>query len=276
MGEVRSAFALEDFSLAHMLELGSNLREIGKGAKSMEEAADRIVRHLYENLASQATGQRACALVRLFKTHAFGQLDESLCQFARARLAGADATPAMKCLVLFATAGDRPEWNSRAGSKGHQAIPLPNEAAINQAPMISQLLSEMGLSAQALVKGDRALMLDTEQTNFNVFHVPEALGSPYVPAQDFVRAQGLKSVLGFGGLLPSRDLFAVILFSKTHIPRATAELFKTLGLMVKLAIAPFDGDRVFAQWSTGTAARRMPASTTQDDHPQAPKRSSSR
>ncbi len=261
MGEVRSAFALEDFTLTHMLELGSNLREIGKGARSMEEAAEGIVRYLYENLVSKKNGQRACALVRLFKTHAFGQLDEDLRQFARARLAGAAETPAMKCLVLFATAGDRPEWNLSTGSKGHQAIPLPNEKAIRNAPMISQLLSEMGLNARALVKPDSTLMLDSEQTNFNVFHVPEALGSPYVPAQDFVSAHGVKSALGFGGLLPSHDLFAVILFSKTSIPRATAELFKTLGLMVKLAISPFDRDRVFAQFHAGMTANRMPSGT---------------
>lgn len=59
-------------------------------------------------------------------------------------------------------------------------------------------------------------------------------------------AYGVKSALGFGGLLPSRNVFAVILFSKTPIPRATAELFKTLGLMTRLAISPFDTDRVFA------------------------------
>src|ERR1700687_1798197 len=259
MEEVRGTFALEGFTLAQMLELGSSLREIGKGAKSMQEAADRIVRHLYESLISGDTGQRACALVRFFKTHAFGQLDEDLRQFARDRLAGAGETPAMKCLVLLATAGDMPEWNSTTRSKGHRATPLPNEEAIENSPMISQLLSEMGLSTEALVRGNSALMLDTDKTNFNVFHVPEAQGNPYVPAQDFVTAFGVKSALGFGELLPSRDVFAVILFSKTPMPRATAEFFKTLGLMIRLAISPFDPERVFAQLHDGMAEGRAPA-----------------
>lgn len=276
MAEVRYTFPLERSTLTHMLELGSGLRELGKGANSMEEAADSIVRHLYESLVAKETGQRACALVRLFKTHAFGQLDEDLQHFARARLAGAAETPAMKCLVLFATAGDRREWNSRAGSTGHQAIPLPNEAAIRNAPMIAQLLSEMGLSARALVNADSTLMLDADQTTFNVFHVPEALGSPYVPAQDFVSAAGVKSVLGFGGILPSGDLFVVILFSKTYIPRATAELFKTLGLMVKLAISPFDRDRVFAKLHGRLSPKRMPSSTNQSTNIEEPRRHSHR
>jgi hypothetical protein len=245
MEETRGSFALEDFTLTQILELGGRLREIGRAAGTMEEASGWIVRHLYENLVSKETGKKACALVRLFKTHAFGQLSPDLRAFAQARLAGATETPSMKCLVLFATAGDKTDWNSRAGSKGHQAIPLPNEAAISNAPMISELLSEMGLSSGALVKPDANLMLDPEKTDFNVFHVPEAYGSPYVPSQDFVSGYGVKSVLGFGGLLPSRNLFAVILFSKARIPRTTAECFKSLGLMVKMAISPFEPDRVF-------------------------------
>jgi hypothetical protein len=246
MDEPRCSFALEEFTLTQILELGGRLREIGRDASSMEDASGRIVRHLYENLVSREAGQRACTLVRMFKTHAFGQLNTDLRKFAQARLGGATDTPGMKCLVLFASAGDKSDWNSRAGSKGHQAIPLPNEAAISNAPMISELLSEMGLSSGALVKPDANLMLDPEKTDFNVFHVPDAYGSPYVPSQDFVTEYGVKSVLGFGGLLPSRNLFAVILFSKARIPRATAECFKSLGLMVKMAISPFEPDRIFA------------------------------
>jgi hypothetical protein len=264
MEEVRGTVALEGFTLTQMLALGTSLREIGKGAKNMQEAADRIVRHLYECLISAETGHKACALVRFFKTHPFGQLDEDLRHFARARLASAAETPAMKCLVLLATAGDLPDWNSTTRSKEHRAIPLPNEEAIKNSPMISQLLSEMGLNAGALIGGDSSLMLDTVDTNFNVFHVPEAQGNPYVPAQDFVTAFGVKSALGFGGLLPSQDVFAVILFSKTPIPRATAEFFKTLGLMIRLAISPFDHDRVFATLHDGIAVGQTPVGIKRD------------
>jgi len=90
-------------------------------------------------------------------------------------------------------------------------------------------------------------MLDTEQSNFNVFHVPEAQGSPYVPAQkEFVIPYGVKSVVGFGGLLPTGDLFAVILFSRVHVPHESAQLFKTLALSTKLAMVSVAETRVFA------------------------------
>ena len=74
-----------------------------------------------------------------------------------------------------------------------------------------------------------------------VFHVEHAVGSPYIPAQqEFVIPFGIHSVLGFGGMLPSGNLFVVILFSKVHIPRETADMFKPLSLSVKLTVLPFE------------------------------------
>ena len=240
---------LEDFAFSQMVELGASLREACGGAESMEEAANRVVRHLYDCLICKETGQRACVLVRLFKTHLFRDLDEELRQFARRMLGSAAESPSMKCLVLLATAGDWPEWNSRWTSKGHKAIPLPSAEALEAFPMISQLVTQMGISVSTLVKADPALMLDVDENSLGVFHVPHAQGSPYVPAQqDFVLAHGVKSAVGFGGVVPGGDLFAVILFSKVQIPRATAELFKTLGLITKLGISPF-ARRVFADQS---------------------------
>jgi len=66
--------------------------------------------------------------------------------------------------------------------------------------------------------------------------VPEAVGSPYIPAQkEFVIAHGVRSVVGFGGVLSTGDLFAVIMFAKVSIPRETADAVKALALSVKEA-----------------------------------------
>ena len=79
------------------------------------------------------------------------------------------------------------------------------------------------------------------QRTFNVFHVAEAVGSPSIPAQqDFVIPAGIRSCLGFGGMLPRGDLFALIMFSRVSIPYKTAAMFKTLSLSVKSAILPFE------------------------------------
>src|ERR1700683_5130998 len=68
-------------------------------------------------------------------------------------------------------------------------------------------LSEViGLEIGQAITTAPGLTIDAEQRNYHIFHVPEALGKALVPAQEFVRENGVKPVLGFGGLLPSGDL----------------------------------------------------------------------
>jgi len=241
-------FDLARFTLRDMTEAGAVLRKLGDGASSMEEVANRVVRYLHESLVDPKTGGRECALVRFFKTHPFGELDNGLREFARDMLPEPDAaTPDMPCLTLLASAGDRPEWNARRSSLAHGAIPLASEEIVLQTPMISRLLSQLGVRIEALLKRSPELLVEPEPSSFNVFYVPDARGSSCIPAQDdFVKPFGIESVLGFGGMLPTRDIFVVILFSRTPIPRETAGLFRTLALNVKAAALHFD-DAVFAE-----------------------------
>lgn len=239
--ETPAPYDLANFTIRDMTESGIFLRKSGERAKSMEEAADRIVRYLYDKLIDGRTGQHACALVRLFKTHYYEGLDDERQSFARKMLGDSPATPEMKCLVLLATIGEKAEWTARSSSKGHQAIPLPSEQAVRQIPMIKNLIGQLGLDINMIVKPDPNLLLDMEQQTYNVFFVPEALGSLHIPAQEeFVIPHGIKSVLGFGGVLPSGDMFTVIMFLKVGITQEVAALFKTLSLNVKMALLPFD------------------------------------
>jgi hypothetical protein len=227
--------------------LGDALAAAGATASSMEEAADKMVNCLYENLADEVTGDKSCALVRFYKTHSYGQLDPELREFARGILGHQPKSDDMKCLTLLATAGDKLEWNSRADSVGHKAIPLPSEKFVRQIPMISRLVSQFGLDVDAVIRPDPNLLADLDQRTYNAFHVPEAVGSPYIPAQDdFVIKHGVQSVLGFGGMLSSGDLYAIILFAKTGIPRETSDLAKSLALRVKEVVQPFAEAKVFA------------------------------
>jgi hypothetical protein len=238
-------YHLANFTLRDMTELGVVLRRLGEGAQSMEEVANRVVRTLYERLVDPDTGERSCALVRFFKTHAYAELDAPLRDFARGMLHDRTAAPGMKCLSLLATAGYRSEWNSRRASVAHRAIPLASEEIVSKAPMISSLLQQLGVELGVLLNPTPGLLVESEPASFNVFYVPDARGSPYIPDQDdFVKPIGVESVLGFGGMLPMGDIFVVIVFSRAHIPRETAELFRTLALNVKMATLPF-GDAVF-------------------------------
>lgn len=211
----------------------------------MEEVAGRVVRTLHGSLGAPDGGSPGCALVRLFVTMPYADLESDLRAAAAAALGGAHASPEMKCLTLLGTAGEEPHWNSRRTSAGHRALPLPSEEGIARSPMIAQLIRQLGVEAATLVAADAPFMVDRTQHSFNVFHVLEARGSPHIPAQgEFVIPYGIRSVLGFGGLFPTGDLFATILFAKCPIARETADRFKTLALNVKVALLPYVG-RVF-------------------------------
>ncbi len=239
-------YDLTRFTLRDMTQLGGVLRRLGEGAETMEEVAQRTVSQLREELVDRASGRPSCGLVRFFKTHPFGALEPGLQEFAAGMLHGAAASDSMKCLTLLASAGDRPNWNSRHRSSGHRAIPLPSVDLVDKAPMISSLLQQLGVEVATLLRPDPDLLVEASSSSFNVFYVPRAPGSALIPAQEeFVQAAGIESVLGFGGMLPGGEIFAVILFAKVPIPRETAELFRTLALNVKMAVLPFE-ERVFA------------------------------
>jgi hypothetical protein len=148
----------------------------------------------------------------------------------------------MKCLTLFGTAGERPEWNERGRSRHYRSIPLTGNQSVAQFPMVSQLLQQLGVELASKTQPESDLLVDGAEQPYNVFYVAEAKGSPFVPAQEeFVIPFAIESVLGFGGVLSSKEFFVVTLFSKQKISRETAELFKPLAMSIKLALLPFDG-----------------------------------
>jgi hypothetical protein len=157
--------------------------------------------------------------------------------------------PTTKCLTLLGTAGDRPEWNDRHASRHHRTIPLPSAQVIEQIPMIAQLVRQFGIEIPALLDGQPEIIRELDKKTYNVFYVPEThIGGPYIPAQaEFVIPYGIKSALGFGGVLPSGNLFAVIMFTRVPIPMATARMFRTIAINVKMNILRFAGAKVFAE-----------------------------
>jgi hypothetical protein len=230
-------FDLGRFTLADMVRCGRALRRLSR--PSLEETAEAIVRYLYKHLWDRDSEGHACVLVRFFKTHPYCDLSPELARFAQSLMPDVSLGPETRCLTLMATAGDEPAWNSRRNSRRHQAIPLPSEAALNDIPMISQLLLQLGLKSTDLLAPHPEIIKDLDHKTFNVFHVPAVLNSAFVPAQkDFVVPYGVESALGFGGILPDGDLFAVILFSKVPISTETAAMFRTIALNVRMAVLP--------------------------------------
>ena len=240
-------YDLAQFTLSDMTRCGKEMRKLGASTSSMEEVADRLVRFLYGSFRVRGTDEPACALVRLFTTLPYAALEPAQQEFVQS-LGGADRPGSTtRCLTLLATAGHLPSWNSRHSSAAHQALPLTSQASVARSPMIAQLIAQLGMEIGAFIGPAKDFVIDVDQHSFNVFHVRDAKGSPYIPAQQaFVIPHGIKSVLGFGGLLPSCELFAIILFSKCTIDRERADLFRTLALNAKVAMLPFAGGPIFA------------------------------
>lgn len=236
-----------DFTVGAMLRAGIAIRRAARGAESLEEAADAITRYLHAHCVG-ATGTPSCALVRFYKTHRYGTLDPELQAFAAAQLGDLEPTDQMRCLVLLATAGDEPAWNSRQASRGHRAIPLPSAERVRAAPMIMRLIEDMGMDVESVVSAAEPHARGAEPRTYEVFHVERALGSPFIPAQrDFVQPYGIASVVGFGGLLRSGELFAVILFSRDAISARSAARFRTIALDIRSSLFSFDDTRTWRE-----------------------------
>jgi hypothetical protein len=115
--------------------------------------------------------------------------------------------------------------------------------------MIVRLIEDIGIDIDALVgRTEPARQAPATSRNYDVFHVEDALGSPHIPAQrDFVIPHGIASVVGFGGLLRSGEMFSVVLFSRDRIPAASAARFKAIALDVRSAFFTFEDAGIWAQ-----------------------------
>ena len=237
-------FKLRQISESDLESCGQSLRRSSESVASMEGCADKVVSDLYGSLVHDRYHAKACALVRFYKTHAYAGLDDESRNFAKKLLGGTPDKDDMRCLMLLSTIGENPAWNDRRNSVGHRAIPLPNEAFMERIPMIWRMVSQLGINTRQILRPDPVEVAET----YDVFHVDEAVGSPYIPAQEeFVVPYGVRSVLGFGGLMSSGDLFVIILFSKVHVSLSVAGRFSALALDVRAAVEHFVDGPIYAE-----------------------------
>jgi hypothetical protein len=245
-------YDLEQFGLTDMIDACRELRNRDESVESMEVAASRAVDLFYDKFRTGGlqNDQPACVLARCFRTNVIAELPSDV-QRAILSESGHPGRAEMQYLTLLASRGEEAAWNGRRGSVAHQAIPLPTAEVVRRAPMISQLILQLGLEIGDVV--DPSTRVEPAvQKAFEVFHVEDAVGSTMVPAQEFVRRYGVRSVIGFGGLLPAGELFAVILFARVRITEETAALFRTLALGVKLSLLPYSGKRVYESMQAST------------------------
>jgi hypothetical protein len=234
--------SLSAFSGADLARLGDEIRAIPSQVTTMEAGANRVADILWSAFRTADDGPEA-ALVRVYKTHPFGRLPGDLQAFA-SDVAGETLADDVRCLTLLATRGLEPEWNDRRKSEGHKAIPLPSIEFVQRLPMVAGLVEQLGLDIADVVRPQKQRVIELAQRTYGVFHVEEAAGSPNVPAQAFVAGHGVRSALGFGGVLFTGDFFAVVVFSRVHVPPRSADTIRVLSLATRVALMGF-ATRVF-------------------------------
>ncbi|MDG2222684.1 MAG: response regulator [Rubripirellula sp.] len=238
---------LSHFCLQDMITCGSDIRGMGWTSDSVNELKQNIVEYLYQRL-QDADGNPALSLVRIFQTERFDELEPELQAVAQTAVPNQPMQPHTRCLILRGTKGIKPEWNNPNQSRDHRVIPLPNVEAVNQLPMIQRMMQELGIEVGKLLDSNDEPL--TRESPSSVFYISEAEGRDYLPAQDeFVIPNEIRSVVGFGELMPTGDMFAVLCFSRVPISHRTAVLFSHLSISVKLALLAMDpsGQRVEAQ-----------------------------
>ncbi|WP_377476420.1 MAG: histidine kinase [Microcoleus anatoxicus] len=233
------------FTLRNLAKCSLVLRQFGRNSASMQETSQKIADYIYQHFYDSESSQNSCVLVRLFKTHPYGELDDSLQASARSLMQNKIPPYEMKCWTLLASAGKEPQCNY-ADEAPNIVIPLVNEELVAQMLPISERILELGLDIPTVVGIADEKMLEMEPKLLNIFYIGSAPNSPFIAEQNsLVIPYEVKSVLGIGGLLPSGSLFMVELFFNIKISFKIAELLNILAVAVKTALLPFDGEVVF-------------------------------
>lgn len=223
-----------------LVDVAASLRSAAAGASCMEHAAKAMIDRLRQELADEHD-QPACALVRFYVTARFGDLDPPVQLIARTGIP-AELSSLLsretRCITLLASTGIEPAWNDRRTSSNHQAIPLLSEELVERLPMVAGLFRGLNIDSGSVVRPDPKQIAVRSARHYDVFFVADALSSPLIPDKQFVERYGVHSALGFGGVLPSGELFAVLLFSTVEVCRASADLLRSLALTVKALAVP--------------------------------------
>lgn len=228
---------LTKFSIADMLEVGAQLRRCCTEARSLEAVAARIVKFLYNDLRDHH-GARACALVRFFLTHPYDHTPPEYQKFARSVIGDHPPSGDTRCLNVLAGAGVEPEWNFPVDAGEILAPPSDRRLGVPMG-MVARVLQQFDADVASKSQCD-SQSLPNHENRAAVFHVSDARASDHVPA-DFVEHYDIRSVLGFGGLVVSGDVFAVLMFTTVPVSPETAELFEPLALSTKTAMTSFHG-----------------------------------
>ena len=206
-----------------------------RNCASLEEAAQRCAATVYDQF------RESVVLARLYAVIPCGKLPLEARRFATSVAASRGVAEPLhddtKVLALLGTHGELSAWNDRRASRGHLAIPLVSSAFVEEIPMVSRMLKELGFPIEWLTGASKSFTTDMFGRLGGFFFVEDAVtaidhqGRKIIPAQDFVAKHGVKTVFGTAGMyVRSRMFVTLIVFSREPLERsAMKHRFMPLG-----------------------------------------------
>jgi len=228
--------SIDELTILQIFELSALVKNNCDEMPTLEEAAQELAKTLYEVFINNED-ENEVALCRVFKSCLYKEFPKEIKEAVDQKNGGKTMSDQNNFLMLMGTYGEKEEWRAREKSKDHQAFPLYDSQVIKNAPMMSALFDQIGFAVTPSAQLDSSILLNKQDKDFGVFLVEQAKGSKLVPAQkEFVEPFGVESVLGFGGMYSTSNIFAVIVFSKKRISPKTAKLFWSLAPVFKLVM----------------------------------------
>ena len=237
---------MSTYSLGDVVKLRARLdQDLRCG--SLAESAQKFVEVLFEELEESAV------LFRLFVTVPLAVLGERERSFAtelaQARGFADELNDDTSVVCLLGTRGKQASWNDRHASARHLAIPLTSASFIQTIPMVSRLMSDMGTGLEWVDKQELRIVVKSFGRMARVLYVEDAAtartsdGFHIVPDQEFVAANGIKTIVGLGGAYLNRSIVLALLFTNEIIRRRAVEKFMPLINTFKVATMKLVSDR---------------------------------
>jgi hypothetical protein len=222
---------LDAFQQDEVSQFGAQvLREYREKAKSFEDAAQRVALDIF-NTFKDRDRNPAFALVRVYHMTPYELLSDEL------RPLAAPHTPLW--MSMMATRGVEAAWNDRRKSQGHRVIPAGDQ----RTPMVAAAFQQIGLDEAPPSVG---VIFNEVTFMTRYFHVANALGSPYIPAQaEFVVPYQIRSVIGLGARFASGNAHLTLCFSKVPINEEDAHKLAVLSAHISTLFAYFDTRRLW-------------------------------
>lgn len=237
----RETVSLTALSLVDVVRCIARVREQAASAVSLEEFAQGLMECCQQTFRLPHTSDPEIVLGRCFVTRPFRELSDEVQDWLQQGEDRISDPSTGHCLSLVGSAGLVAGWNEPTVSSRYRAIPIDSDRFAIRFPMFAEIFRQIGIPIDKPRLGE-GMNIGSAGTGCNVFSVPVALGSPYVPAQnDFVRPFGVRSVVGFGGWYGDGRYFLVVLFSRVSIPQPSVELLRLLALAVRVGFNTVNG-----------------------------------